>query len=53
MRAAIVPNERCADSRDVRVLTRVELAQSRGGRGKLVIHYHSADELEGILDKIR
>ncbi|MEO8778990.1 MAG: ParB/RepB/Spo0J family partition protein [Rhodanobacter sp.] len=36
-----------------RFATRVELAQSRGGRGKLVIHYHSADELEGILDKIR
>ncbi|MEO5812380.1 MAG: ParB/RepB/Spo0J family partition protein [Rhodanobacter sp.] len=33
--------------------TRVELAQGRGGRGKLVIHYHSNDELEGILEKIR
>ena len=36
-----------------RFATRVELAQSRGGRGKLVIHYHSNDELEGILGKIR
>ncbi|HUH32204.1 MAG TPA: ParB/RepB/Spo0J family partition protein [Rhodanobacter sp.] len=36
-----------------RLATRVELAQGRGGRGKLVIHYHSNDELEGILDKIR
>lgn len=36
-----------------RFATRVELAQGKGGRGKLVIHYHSADELEGILDKIR
>ncbi len=36
-----------------RFATRVELAQSRGGRGKLVIHYHSNDELEGILGKFR
>ena len=36
-----------------RLSTRVELAQGRGGRGKLVIHYHSNDELEGILGKIR
>jgi len=36
-----------------RFATRVELAPGRGGRGKLVIHYHSNDELEGILGKIR
>lgn len=36
-----------------RFATRVELAPARGGRGKLVIHYHSNDELEGILGKIR
>jgi ParB family chromosome partitioning protein len=36
-----------------RFATRVELAHSRGGRGKLVIHYHSNDELDGILGKIR
>jgi ParB family chromosome partitioning protein len=36
-----------------RFATRVELAQGRGGKGKLVIHYHSNDELEGILGKIR
>ena len=36
-----------------RFATRVELAQGRGGRGKLVFHYHSNDELEGILGKIR
>ena len=36
-----------------RFATRVELAATRGGRGKLVIHYHSNDELEGILGKIR
>jgi ParB family transcriptional regulator, chromosome partitioning protein len=36
-----------------RFATRVELAHGRGGKGKLVIHYHSNDELEGILGKIR
>ncbi len=36
-----------------RLATRVELAQGRGGQGKLVIHYHSSDELEGILGRIR
>ncbi|HEX7817632.1 ParB/RepB/Spo0J family partition protein [Dyella sp.] len=36
-----------------RFATRVELAHGRGGRGKLVIHYHSNDELDGILGKIR
>ncbi len=36
-----------------RFATRVELAQGRGGRGKLVIHYHSHDELDGILNKIK
>ncbi|MES2404773.1 MAG: ParB/RepB/Spo0J family partition protein, partial [Pseudomonadota bacterium] len=33
--------------------TRVEIAQGHGGRGKLVINYHSADALEGILEKLR
>jgi ParB family transcriptional regulator, chromosome partitioning protein len=36
-----------------RFAARVELAPGRGGRGKLVIHYHSNDELEGILGKLR
>ncbi len=36
-----------------RFATRVELAQGKAGRGKLVIHYHSNDELEGILQKVR
>ncbi|MHC1478728.1 ParB/RepB/Spo0J family partition protein [Frateuria aurantia] len=36
-----------------RFATRVELAQGRGGRGKLVIHYHSHDELDGILNKFK
>jgi ParB family chromosome partitioning protein len=33
--------------------TRVELAQGRGKRGKLVIHYHDHDALEGIREKLR
>ncbi|MBN8737847.1 MAG: ParB/RepB/Spo0J family partition protein [Xanthomonadales bacterium] len=33
--------------------TRVEIAQGKGKRGKLVIHYHNADALEGILEKLR
>ncbi|WP_426661827.1 ParB/RepB/Spo0J family partition protein [Rhodanobacter aciditrophus] len=36
-----------------RFATRVEVAAARDGRGKLVIHYHSNDELEGILGKLR
>ena len=36
-----------------RFATRVDLAQGRTGRGKLVIHFHSNDELEGILGKLR
>jgi ParB family chromosome partitioning protein len=33
--------------------TRVAVQSSGRGRGKLVIHYHSLDELEGILEKVR
>ncbi|MGH8154007.1 MAG: ParB/RepB/Spo0J family partition protein [Rhodanobacteraceae bacterium] len=33
--------------------TRVEIAHGRGGRGKLTIRYHSTDELDGILEKLR
>ena len=36
-----------------KLATRVKLAHGRNGRRKLVIHYHSADELEGILERIR
>jgi ParB family chromosome partitioning protein len=32
---------------------RVALNHGRGGRGKIVINYHSLDELDGILQKIR
>ena len=36
-----------------RFATRVELSTGRGGAGKLVIHFHSNDELEGILGRVR
>ena len=32
---------------------RVAVQAGRGGRGKLVISYHSLDELEGILERLR
>jgi ParB family chromosome partitioning protein len=32
---------------------RVDVTPGRGGRGKLVIHYHDLDELDGILAKVR
>ena len=36
-----------------RLGARVALSHGRNGRGKVVIHYHSLDELDGILEKIR
>ena len=36
-----------------KLATRVSVAHARNGRGKLVIHYHSLDELDGILGRIR
>jgi ParB family chromosome partitioning protein len=36
-----------------KLATRVRHAHARNGRGKLVIHYHSLDELDGILERIR
>jgi ParB family chromosome partitioning protein len=36
-----------------KLATRVAIAHARNGRGKLVIHYHSVDELDGILERIR
>ena len=32
---------------------RVQIAHGRNGRGKLTIRYHSSDELDGILSKLR
>jgi ParB family chromosome partitioning protein len=36
-----------------KLATRVNLEHARNGRGKLVIHYHSLDELDGLLERIR
>ena len=36
-----------------KLAARVKLAHASNGRGKLVIHYHSLDELDGILERIR
>ena len=36
-----------------KLAAKVSVQHGRGGRGKLVIAYHSLDELEGILEKIR
>ena len=36
-----------------KLATRVALTHGRGGKGKLVIHYHSLDELDGILARIK
>lgn len=36
-----------------KLATRVALAHGRSGNGKLVIHYHSLDELDGILARIK
>ncbi|HEY2345467.1 MAG TPA: ParB/RepB/Spo0J family partition protein [Xanthomonadaceae bacterium] len=32
---------------------KVAVQQGRGGRGKLVIHYHGLDALEGVLERLR
>ncbi|MET0231946.1 MAG: ParB/RepB/Spo0J family partition protein [Rhodanobacteraceae bacterium] len=34
-----------------KLATRVSIAHAKNGRGKLVIHYHSVDELDGILER--
>ncbi|MEO7064270.1 MAG: ParB/RepB/Spo0J family partition protein [Dokdonella sp.] len=36
-----------------KLAARVNVAHARNGRGKVVIHYHSLDELEGILEHLR
>jgi len=35
-----------------KLATRVVIAHAKNGRGKLVIHYHSIDELDGILERV-
>jgi ParB family chromosome partitioning protein len=32
---------------------RVQIMRGGGGKGRLVIHYSSLDELDGILEKIK
>jgi ParB family chromosome partitioning protein len=36
-----------------KLATKVSIQHGRGGSGKLVITYHSLDELDGILERIR
>ena len=36
-----------------RLATRVALSHGRNGRGKMVIRYHSLDELDGLLERLR
>jgi len=36
-----------------KLAAKVTIQHGRDGRGKLVIAYHSVDELEGILERIR
>jgi len=36
-----------------RLGTRVELQPGRGGKGRLVLHYHGHDTLDGLLDRLR
>ncbi len=45
--------KRLQDSLSERLGAQVSIQQGAKGRGKLVIRYHSLDELEGILDHIR
>jgi ParB family chromosome partitioning protein len=33
--------------------TKVEVQSGRGGKGKLVLHYHGHDTLDGLLDRLR
>jgi ParB family chromosome partitioning protein len=36
-----------------KLCARVDVQHSANGKGKLVIHYHNSDELDGILERIR
>jgi ParB family chromosome partitioning protein len=44
---------RLQDELSERIGATVSIAHTRSGKGRLVIEYHSADELEGILARIR
>ncbi|MFC3192995.1 ParB/RepB/Spo0J family partition protein [Marinicella sediminis] len=53
------PEEKMADIRHLeqqlseKLCARVDLQHSAKGKGKLVIHYHNSDELDGILERIK
>ena len=36
-----------------KLCTKVELLHGTAGKGKLVVHYHDSDQLQGILDRIK
>jgi len=36
-----------------KLAAKVSIRHGRGGKGQLVVNYHSVDELEGILERIR
>ena len=44
--------KRLEDSLSEKLCAKIAIQQGKGGAGKLVIHYHNADELEGILGHI-
>lgn len=44
--------KRLEDSLSEKLCAKIAIQQGKGGSGKLVIHYHSADELDGILGHI-
>jgi ParB family chromosome partitioning protein len=44
---------RLQDELSERIGAKVSISHSKGGKGRLAIDYHSVDELQGILDRIR
>lgn len=45
--------KRVENSLSEKLCTRVELNHVSGGKGRLIIHYHDSDQLQGILDRIK
>jgi len=44
--------KRLEDSLSEKLCAKISIQQGKGGSGKLVIHYHNFDELDGILEHI-
>lgn len=44
--------KRLENSLSEKLCAKIAIQQGKGGAGKLVIHYHNADELDGILEHI-